>query len=200
LQNHEVQRVGARQPRKVDIRVIAATNRDLWSMVNKGKFREDLYYRIAMMEIAIPALRDRLDDLPFLERYFVNLFASQYNKTIRGITRRAQVALSRNTWPGNVRELENVISHACILTQNEMIDVNDLPRQKRRDGTASDFRQTEDSFCSLKEKEKQYAQEVVDRFSNKARAAEILDVSRTTLYRLLTDENNAVTARKPTKE
>ena len=199
LQNHEVQRVGGGPPRKVDIWVIAATNRDLAAMVSEGKFREDLYYRIAMMEIGIPALRDRLDDLPFLVRHFVNAFALQFNKTIRGLTRRAQVVLSRYAWPGNVRELENVIGHACILTQKEMIDVNDLPEQKRRMGVSPGLQTTEEPFCSLKEMEKRYVHEVVDRLSNKARAAEILDVSRTTLYRLLAEENKA-TSQESTKE
>lgn len=200
LQNHEVQRVGGRQPRKVDIRVIAATNRDLFAMVGQGKFREDLYYRIAIMEIAIPALRERLDDLPFLERHFVNAFALQYNKTIRGLTRRAQVVLSRYAWPGNVRELENVIGHACILTQNEIIDVNDLPKQKRASGVMSGRHTAEETFCSLKEMEKRYAHEVVDRLSNKARAAEILDVSRTTLYRLLAGKNKGALVQEPTED
>jgi DNA-binding NtrC family response regulator len=190
LQNHEVQRVGGGKPRKVDVRVIAATNRDLGVMVSEGKFREDLYYRIAMMEIGLPALRDRLDDLPFLERHFVQAFALQYNKTIRGLTRRAQVVLSRYAWSGNVRELENVIGHACIMTQRDMIDVTDLPEQKRRIGATPGLQTTaEELFCSLKEMEKRYVREVVDRVSNKARAAEILDVSRTTLYRLLAEKN-----------
>jgi transcriptional regulator with PAS, ATPase and Fis domain len=152
-----------------------------------------------MMEIGIPALRDRLDDLPFLVRHFVNAFAQQFNKTIRGLTRRAQVVLSRYAWPGNVRELENVIGHACILTQKEMIDVNDLPEQKRRVGVSPGLQTIEESFCSLKEMERRYVQEVVNRLSNKARAAEILDVSRTTLYRLLAEENEA-TSQQSTKE
>jgi transcriptional regulator with PAS, ATPase and Fis domain len=129
----------------------------------------------------------------------VNAFALQFNKTIRGLTRRAQVVLSRYAWPGNVRELENVIGHACILTQKEMIDVNDLPEQKRRMGVSPGLQTTGEPFCSLKEMEKRYVHEVVDRLSNKARAAEILDVSRTTLYRLLAEENKA-TSQESTKE
>ena len=127
LQNQEVQRVGSLTPRKVDVRVVAATNHDLRTAIAEKRFREDLYYRLSMVEIQVPRLADRKEDLPLLERHFITRFAAQYGKQIRGLTHRAQILLSLHTWPGNVRELENVIGHACMMTLGETIDVADLP-------------------------------------------------------------------------
>jgi DNA-binding NtrC family response regulator len=127
LQDQEVQRVGSLSARKVDVRVIAATNHDLRTAVAEKRFREDLYYRLSMVEIQTPRLADRKEDLPLLERHFIAKFAAQYGKTIRGLTHRAQILLSQHSWPGNVRELENVIGHACMMTMGDMIDIADLP-------------------------------------------------------------------------
>lgn len=127
LQNQEVQRVGSLTTKKVDIRVIAATNQDLRAAIAAKRFREDLYYRLSMVEIKMPRLADRREDLPLLENYFIRRFASQYKKDISGLTHRARAVLSLYAWPGNVRELENVIGHACMMTTGEMIDVADLP-------------------------------------------------------------------------
>ena len=128
LQNQEVQRVGSLTPRKVDVRVIAATNRDLRAGIADKRFREDLYYRLSMVEIQVPRLSQRREDLPLLERFFVSRFSAQYGKRIRGLSPRAQIRLSLHSWPGNVRELENVIGHACMMAQGDTIDVPDLPQ------------------------------------------------------------------------
>src|SRR5665213_538673 len=101
LQNQEIQRVGSPVIKKVDVRVVAATGRNLRAMVAENKFREDLYYRLSMMEIRLPPLVDRREDLPLLERYIMQAFATQSHKPIRGLTRRAQAVLSRYSWPGN---------------------------------------------------------------------------------------------------
>jgi DNA-binding NtrC family response regulator len=127
LQNQEVQRVGALNARKVDVRVVAASNHDLRAAVDEKRFREDLYYRLSMVEIQAPRLAERKEDLPLLQRHFVARFAAQYKKEIRGIAHRAQIRLSRHSWPGNVRELENVIGHAAMMTMGDMIDAQDLP-------------------------------------------------------------------------
>ena len=127
LQNHEVQRVGALTARKVDVRVIAATNHDLRAAIREKRFREDLYFRLSMVEIPMPRLADRKEDLPLLERHFVSRFAAQYGKPIRGLTHRARIRLSQYDWPGNVRELENIIGNAAMMTASDMIDVPDLP-------------------------------------------------------------------------
>ncbi len=127
LQNQEVQRVGALTARKVDVRVVAATNHDLRTLIAEKRFREDLYYRLSMVEIQVPSLEQRKEDLPLLQRHFVTRFAAQYEKEIHGLTRRAQIRLSQHSWPGNVRELENVIGHAAMMTLGTLIDVQDLP-------------------------------------------------------------------------
>jgi DNA-binding NtrC family response regulator len=127
LQNQEVQRVGSLTPRKVDVRVVAATNKDLRCAITDRQFREDLYFRLSMVEIHTPSLSERMDDLPLLARHFVKRFSQQYKKEVRGLTQRAQILLGRHTWPGNVRELENVIGHGCMMTMTDMIDVTDLP-------------------------------------------------------------------------
>jgi DNA-binding NtrC family response regulator len=127
LQNQEVQRVGSLTPQKVDVRIVAATNKDLRNAITDRQFREDLYFRLSMVEIRTPSLAERMDDLPLLARHFVEKFSKQYNKEVRGLTQRGQILLSRHSWPGNVRELENVIGHGCMMTMTDMIDVTDLP-------------------------------------------------------------------------
>jgi DNA-binding NtrC family response regulator len=127
LQNQEVLRVGSLTARKVEVRVIAATNRDLRIEIAQKRFREDLYYRLSMVEIRVPRLADRKDDLPLLERHFVSKFAAQYGKPVHSLTHRAQIALALYNWPGNVRELENVIGHGCMMTMGDSIDIQDLP-------------------------------------------------------------------------
>ena len=138
LQNQEVQRVGSLTARKVDVRVVGATNHDLRKAIEEKRFREDLYYRLSMVEIQVPSLAERKEDLPLLERHFVSKFAAQYGKEIRGLTHRAQILLTLHSWPGNVRELENVIGHACMMTMGDTIDVQDLPPylQAQHEGNA----------------------------------------------------------------
>lgn len=127
LQNQEVLRVGSLQPKKVNVRVIAATHRNLRQAVAERLFREDLYYRLAMVEIQVPSLAEHKEDLPMLIRHFVEHFAGQYGKKVRGVTPRARLILERHGWPGNVRELENAIGHACMMAEGEEIDAGDLP-------------------------------------------------------------------------
>ncbi len=131
LQNQEVQRVGSLSARKVNVRVIAATHRDLRKAVAENLFREDLFYRLSMVEIRVPRLRERLNDLPLLVAHFVAVFAKQYGKEVSGLTRRAQILLASHSWPGNVRELENVIGHGCMMTFGELVDITDLPEYLR---------------------------------------------------------------------
>jgi DNA-binding NtrC family response regulator len=127
LQNQEVLRVGTLNPRKVDVHVVAATNQDLRTAIAEKRFREDLYYRLSMVEIQTPRLAERKTDLPLLEQHFVARFAAQYGKQLRGLTDRAQIRLAQHSWPGNVRELENVLGYAGMVAIGDMIDVEDLP-------------------------------------------------------------------------
>ena len=184
LQNNEIQRIGSPVLRTVDVRVIAATNRNLRSLVAEGKFREDLYYRLAMAEIALPRLMDRREDMPLLQRHFLEKFASQYNKHVTGITRRAQNRMAIYTWPGNIRELENVIGNACMMVDGPAIDISDLPEPVR--GQSGEIAGRDDSLASLHEMQRRHVMRVLEHVGgNKSQAAEILGISRATVYQLL---------------
>lgn len=195
LQNQEVQRVGSPATRKIDVRVIAATHRDLRALVREGKFREDLYYRLSMVEIHLPRLRDRKEDFPLLLRHFTRKFASSYNKPISGITRRAQTLLARYSWPGNVRELENVLGNTCMMVTGGVIDVSDLPEYL----SASAVSSQEEGLLTLEEVQKRHVLHVLEQVgNNKARAAEVLNISRATLYSFLArSESEAKAAKAP---
>ena len=132
IQNREIQRVGSPEVRHVDVRLIAATNRDLRAEVLAGRFREDLFYRLSTIQIRVPSLAERLDDIPLLIQFFLKKYNEAYSKQIKGLTRRAQTVLLQHGWPGNVRELENVISCACLTSVNEFIDVDDLPENLQK--------------------------------------------------------------------
>jgi len=187
LQTHEVQRVGSLECRKVDVRVIAATNRHLRDMIAVKQFREDLYYRLSMVEINLPTLSDRKEDLSLLVHTFIRQFSAQYKKPIRGITHGAQMVLSRYWWPGNVRELENVIGNACMMTEGETINVRDLPEYLTQYSEA----RPEEGGLSLAEVERRHAAEVLARVGgNKVRAAKILGINRATLARLVNGQGS----------
>jgi len=170
----------------IDIRVIAATNRNLRSMVKEGKFREDLYYRLAMVEIPLPRLTDRREDLPFLERHFLERFAAEYKKPVAGITRRAQTRMAIYSWPGNIRELENVIGNACMMVDGKVIDIRDLPEPVR--GQSEDVATEDEIMMSLQELQKRHVMRVLEHVGgNKSQAAEMLGISRATIYQFLAD-------------
>ena len=183
LQNQEFQRVGSPTPRKVDVRVVAATNRHLPEMVKRGTFREDLYFRLCPVELKVPSLAERPEDLLMLERHFLKVFAAQYNKPLTGLTRRAQTLLARYSWPGNVRELESVIGHAGMMVESDVIDIRDLPDRLRQQAASEPEK---DSILSMEQMQSLHAKRVLEHTEgNKARAAEILGISRTHLYELL---------------
>jgi DNA-binding NtrC family response regulator len=185
LQNQEITRVGSVTPRKVDVRVIAATNRDVREMIELKQFREDLYYRLAMVELKTPALAERKEDLPLLEKFLLDRFSAQFDKQITGITRRAQIQLARHSWPGNIRELENVLGHACMMTMSDMIDVEDLPPSIRRSeglkaAEASALSgESVESASSFEAHEKELLAEALEKAGgNQSEAARILRISR----------------------
>jgi two-component system response regulator HydG len=127
LQEGEVKRVGANESIKVDVRVIAATNVDLARAKEQGRFREDLFYRLNVIAVQLPPLRDRPEDVPLLAQHFLRMYSSKLKKKLTGFTPRAMEALTCNRWVGNVRELENVVERASVLTSHEVVDVDDLP-------------------------------------------------------------------------
>lgn len=183
LQNRKVQRIGSLTPRAVDVRVVAATHRNLQMMVREKTFREDLYYRLSVVDIRLPSLAQRSEDLPLLQRHFIEKFAAEYQKPIFGITRRAQTRMAAYQWPGNVRELENAIGSACIMTSGTVIDLTDLPDPLR----ASSFpTHATDTPLNMEEMQMRYVLRVLEAVGgNKARAAQILGIGRATLYEVL---------------
>jgi len=189
LQTQEVQRVGAIETRKVDVRVIAATNRPLRTLIAEKQFREDLFYRLSMVELKLPSLAERKEDLALLVQHFIRRFSEQYKKDIHGISDRGLMVLSRYSWPGNVRELENVIGNACMMTEAETIGVLDLPdyliSRPAEDSTG------EEEDLPLAEVERRHAVRVLARTGgNKVKAAKILGINRATLARLVDDRHS----------
>jgi DNA-binding NtrC family response regulator len=185
IQNREIQRVGSPEVRQINVRLIAATNRDLRAEVLTGHFREDLFYRLSSIQIRVPSLTERLEDIPLLMQFFLKKYNAAYGKNISGLTRRAQTVLLQHPWPGNVRELENVISSACITATGDFIDIGDLPEQlqHRNPGGAEgdDWRP-----LSLDEVRKVHIQRVLEMCQdNRLRAAQVLGIGRTSLYRYL---------------
>lgn len=184
LQNQEVQRVGSPTPVRVNVRVIAATHRDLRKMVALGQFREDLFYRLSVVEISVPRLAHRKEDLPLLQRHFLDKYSSLYGKQISGITRRAQSCLASHSWPGNIRELENVISSSCIMSVGTVIDLPDLPEILRSPSPA--IERDDEELVSMETIQQRHLLRVLNHVEgNKAKAAEILGVGRNTIYQIL---------------
>jgi DNA-binding NtrC family response regulator len=184
LQSQEIQRVGSPASRKVDVRIVAATNKNLLGLVAEKRFREDLFYRLSMVEIKLPPLADRMEDLPLLEHFFLEQFAAQYNKPLTTLTRRAQALLARHSWPGNIRELENVLGHACMMAEGDSIDVQDFPGYLSNPVSRALLQ--EEVTLPLEEINRRHARRVLEHVGgNKVHAANVLGISRVTLYRLL---------------
>lgn len=184
LQHRQVQRVGSPIVRNLNVRVVAATNRDLRAMVRQGQFREDLYYRLAVVQIELPRLAERLEDLPVLERYFIRNFILEHKKLIYGITPRAQASIEHYEWPGNVRELKNVMDNACMMTESGVIDIRDLPDHLNPE--SPQHHELHHTVMSLADLEREHVIRVLKEVDgNKTRAAEILGIGRATIYHLL---------------
>ncbi|MCB0452489.1 MAG: sigma-54-dependent Fis family transcriptional regulator [Aequorivita sp.] len=176
LQEKEVVKVGSRKSEKIDVRVIAATNSDLKEMIAKETFREDLFYRLTVVEIDVPPLRDRKEDIPLLADKFLFKYGNEYKDRYITIDTEAQALLQRYDWPGNIRELENVIQRAVIMC-DRTIGIKDLP-----DTLKYQINFPEDGLLSLKEMEKKYIHKVLAATdNNQTKAAEILKIDRKTL-------------------
>jgi DNA-binding NtrC family response regulator len=181
VEERTVMRVGDVRPIPVDVRLIAASNRDLKEMVRTRDFREDLYYRLNVVVISLPPLRDRLEDLPLLIEHFLRKFGPAFGKKIAGISKEVLEVLSQYPFPGNVRELGNIIERAVALSDESVIGLGDLPSDLRELSMSSVEGR---AWPSLEEKERSYIQQVLAvTDGHKTRAAEILGVPRTTLWR-----------------
>lgn len=181
VQNQEIQPVGSLRSRRVNVRVIAATHRDLKAAIAAGSFRQDLYYRLSMVELKVPSLRERREDIPLLARHFMARFATEYGKRIETLSPRALMVLERYEWPGNVRELEHVIGRACMLAEGTTLDVQDLPSQLIPSPDGASAEQPQESML-LEEREKQLLVRVLaDTHGNQSEAARVLGIGRDAL-------------------
>lgn len=179
LQEKEVTMIGSQKSQKIDVRVIAATNSDLLKMSESGGFREDLYYRLNVVNIEIPSLKDRKDDIPLLANYFVGKFSEEFQKPKLPITDKALQILMRYNWPGNIRELENTIQRALIMADTE-IGPDQLPEQFKL--TMPSQNTEASAHDSLADMEKKHIERVLQSVgNNKTKAAEILGITRKTL-------------------
>jgi transcriptional regulator with PAS, ATPase and Fis domain len=187
LEDKEVRPLGANQSEKIDARVLSASNRNLDELVRAGKFRQDLYYRLNVIRIELPALRQRSDDIPVLVKHFIDKFASGVGRAVQGIREDALAALKSYGWPGNIRELEHTIERAVLLGKESLIGVDDLPGHVvARGESAVVLTQALDSRLTLRDLEREYIGKVLANTNgNKTEAARVLGVDRTTLYRKL---------------
>ena len=192
LQEGEFFPVGSERMKKVDVRVIAATNKNLEELMKKGEFREDLYYRLNVVRINLPPLRERKTDIPLLVNYFLKRMELKYGVGPKTITRRVLNVFMTYEWPGNIRELENVVESMYIMTPGDVIDVDVLPDIIKEKAGIETFSEeeienlTEDTVITLDELEKKYILKVLEVFNwNKKRAAEALGIDASTLYRKL---------------
>ncbi len=173
IQSRSVVRVGGTEARPVDIRLVCATNRDLESMVREGRFREDLYYRINTVHIALPPLRERKEDIPALARMFLERFSSKYHRSLSVLSPDAVSALKEYRWSGNIRELQNCIEKAVILSEGSVLTAKDIQPDSRSTGSLRSIGMTDESLV----------REAMERCGgNISAAAKMLGVSRPTLY------------------
>jgi DNA-binding NtrC family response regulator len=174
----EFERVGDSTPIKVNVRIIAATNQDLRKKIKQGKFREDLYHRLKVVELAIPPLRERREDIPLLVNHFIEKFNKKFNKTIKSISMDVQKIFMDYKWPGNVRELQHTMEHACVLC-NKAVITKDYLQADFQDSSTADTQ-------SIKKKKHCDKQAIVQALKetgwNKAKAARLLGIGRRTIY------------------
>ncbi len=191
IQEREIRRVGSVEAKAVDARLVAATNTDLWEEVQNGNFREDLYYRLNVITIELPPLRDRREDIPLLATHFLSQYAEENQRTVEGFSSAAMDALVEYHWPGNVRELENAVERAVVLSRRETVEVDELPQALRGGAPAAvaslefpaagvDFRQ------NVAEYQEHLIREALNRSNGvQRRAAKLLKLSPTTLNEMI---------------
>lgn len=184
LQEHKFERVGGEKSIEVDVRVVAATNRNLEDEVKAGRFREDLFYRLNVVRIEMPALRERMDDIPLLMHSFLREFNIENKKNIKGFDKASKAAMIKYNWPGNIRELKNAVESAVVMCTGDEIKIEDLPRALRSQGEEKVI--TIPIGITMDEAEKIIIQEnLAANKGNKSRTADILGIGRKTLHRKL---------------
>jgi DNA-binding NtrC family response regulator len=189
IEERKVRPLGDTTSYPIDVRIISTTNRDIGKQIREGRFREDLYYRLKVIDIELPPLRDRKEDIPLIIQHFITKFNKNLKKNVSGISAEALRLLLNYAWPGNVRELENIIERAITLTQGEVISLEDLPTPmahgEDKDSTGKALREK----YTVDQLEKEYIKKVlIEAGGNKSKAAQILGLDRKTLYRKLQEE------------
>jgi transcriptional regulator with PAS, ATPase and Fis domain len=184
IQEREYEPLGSLTSRKTDARIVAATNQDLSELVNEGKFREDLFYRLNVVKIELPPLSQRKEDIPLLIDAFIQKFNAKMGRQITGLSEQALRVLLRHEYPGNVRELENIIEHAFVLCRGERIDLSCLPKELSEEGVLQPEDRSPQSVKPLKRSEAQVIEETLKRHGRSRReTAQELGIDRTTLWR-----------------
>jgi len=185
LQDFEFEQVGGTETYSIDTRVILATNEDLSAAVGEGRFRQDLFYRINVINIELPPLRERISDIPLLAEHFLQQVRRDAGKTVRGLSEEAMATLQRYSWPGNVRELQNTIERAVLLGKSEVIDMDDLPPNLAAAGTLNvEAIGAQTLKQAIEVPERQIIREVLEAHHwNRHETAEALGINRTTLYK-----------------
>ena len=187
LQEREIERLGSNRKIKVDCRVISSTNRDLRTEVREGRFREDLFYRLNVIEIKVPPLRERREDIPFLAAKFAHEFSEKEHKKVR-VSEHLVEVLKEYEWPGNVRQLRNIIERAVVLTKGEYITLSDLPEEFNPPGKSAEVMQTVNSRKTLRAIEIQAIKDALQQCNgNKSKAARMLGISRKAFYKRLNE-------------
>lgn len=189
IEDREVRPLGDTRSYAIDVRLISTTNRDIQSMIEEGRFRGDLYYRLKVIDLELPPLRERREDIPLLVQHFIEKFNTNLKKRISGVSEETLRVLLNYSWPGNVRELENVIERAMNLSQQEMILPEDLPKSLDRKADEKLFEKAVEEKLTLEQLEREYIKRVLIAVGgNKSKAAERLGLDRKTLYRKLQEE------------
>jgi two-component system response regulator HydG len=188
LQERTFERLGGSREIRADVRIVAATNRDLAAEVRERRFREDLYYRLNVISLRVPPLRERRDDIPLLAEHFLRLYGERNGRQLIGISRPAMDALTRHEWPGNVRELENTVERAVVLSRGNTIDLDDLPVEVRSGvGDASDTKSLTFAIGTpLEEIERRVIHSTLNHVNGDKRlCAQLLGIATRTIYRRL---------------
>ncbi len=182
LQEQEFERIGGNSPIRVDVRILAATNKNLVEEIKRGRFREDLFYRLNVVEIHVPPLRDRMEDVPEIVDSFISEFSVKYNKPDLKVGRSAVQTLMNYGWPGNVRELRNVIERAVVLSKASQIETDDFPEKIRQPSVATGESPEDDRIYTLAEMERMYVRKVLEYAGgNKLKASRLLNIDPKTL-------------------
>jgi two-component system response regulator HydG len=190
VETGEVRPVGSDDVKKVDVRVIAATHRELKELIKHDQFREDLFYRLNVISIDVPDLKERTEDIPILTDHFLKKYGEQFGKQNIQITHEASACFMRYTWPGNVRELENVIERSIALSAADVIDCKDLPEHLFQMKSSDLIDDLAADSMPLSEVEKRYIVKILQRTNwHQSKAAQILGIDRKTLYRKIKEYN-----------